>query len=297
MKKIRKAVIPAAGMGTRFFPATRVVPKEMLPVIDTPMIQYVIEEAVASGIEDVILVVSTQKESIQRYFSYQLGFEAWMQQAGKDFLAEKSRQLGEMCNLILVHQKEPLGLGHAVWCARPVIGDEPFAVLLGDEIMTGAVPVTQQLAHQFEEAGASVIGLHEVPDEEVSRYGIATGFWPHPDLMRIERMVEKPRPEDTPSRWAIPGRYVLSDAIFRCLEETKPGKGGEIQLTDAMQMLLRQEPFFGFKFKGVRHDTGDKLGWLRTNLLFALERPELREGVQALIQDLAQDGTGQRVGL
>lgn len=283
-KKVRKAVIPAAGLGTRFLPATKSIPKEMIPIVDIPMIQYIVEEAVRAGIEDIVLITARGKEAIANHFDYNYELEDTSDKRGKKELAELSRKLGDMCNLICVRQKNPAGLGHAVLCAEPVIGNEPFAILLGDDMIDSDVPCTKQLTDLYDQHGASVVGVMEVPEADVSKYGIVGGKMLSPDLMHVDRMVEKPAPKDAPSRFAIPGRYVLSPEIFNCIRDTKPGKGGEIQLTDALQMLAQREKLLAYKFKGTRYDTGDKLGFIDATLAFALRRPELAPGVRELLK-------------
>lgn len=285
-KKIRKAVIPAAGLGTRFMPATRAIPKEMIPIIDIPMIQYIVEEAVRSGIEDVILVTARHKDAIENHFDHNYELEDRLTRSGKHELAEASKKLASMCNLISVRQKNPMGLGHAVLSAASVVGDEPFAVILGDDLIDSQIPCTRQLADIFAAEGSSVVGVMEVPQAEVSKYGIVApkGKPLRPKLHEVSGLVEKPAPADAPSRLAIPGRYVLTPTIFDCLRETKPGKGGEIQLTDALAMLAVRERLLAFEYEGTRYDTGDRLGYLDATIAFALRRPELAEGVRALLR-------------
>lgn len=284
MGKIRKAVIPAAGLGTRFLPATKAIPKEMIPIIDTPMIQHIVEEAVRAGIEDIVLVTARHKESIENHFDYNYELDDTLDKKGKKDLLEVSRSIGKMCNLISIRQKNPMGLGHAVLCAAPIIGDEPFAVLLGDDLIDSKVPCTRQLADIYERDNASVVGVMEVPASEVNKYGIVGGQMLNPRLMHVDRLVEKPAEKDAPSRFAIPGRYVLSPAIFKCLRETKPGKGGEIQLTDALQLLAQREKLYAYQFEGTRYDTGDRLGFIDATLAFALRRPDLAPGVREIMK-------------
>lgn len=281
--KIKKAVIPAAGLGTRFLPATKAIPKEMIPIVDVPMIQHIVEEAVRAGIEDVILVTARGKESISDHFDYNYELEDTLQKKGKDDLYELSHSIGRLCNLISIRQKVPMGLGHAVLAAAPIVGREPFAVLLGDDLIDSKIACTRQLADIYEREGASVVGVMEVPPAEVSKYGIVGGKMLDPRLMHVERLVEKPSPSDAPSRFAIPGRYVLSPTIFECLRQTKPGKGGEIQLTDGLQLLAERERLLAYQFDGTRYDTGDRLGFIDATLAFALKRPELAPGVRAIM--------------
>jgi UTP--glucose-1-phosphate uridylyltransferase len=282
--QIRKAVIPAAGLGTRFLPATKAIPKEMIPIVDVPMIQYIVEEAVRSGIEDVILITARHKEAIENHFDSNYELEDMMDRKQKSDLAELSRSIGKMCNLISIRQKNPMGLGHAVLCAAPAVGNEPFAILLGDDLIDSQVPCTKQLMEIYAREKASVVGVMEVPAEDVSKYGIVGGKQLGPKLMHVERLVEKPDPRQAPSRLAIPGRYVLTPAIFQILRETKPGKGGEIQLTDALQVLAQQEKLLAYQFEGDRYDTGDRLGFIDATLTFALRRPELAAGVRELLK-------------
>jgi UTP--glucose-1-phosphate uridylyltransferase len=282
--KIRKAVIPAAGMGTRFLPATKAIPKEMIPIVDIPMIQHIVEEAVRAGIEDIILITARGKEAIENHFDYNYELEDTLDKRAKKELAEVSRRIGNLCNLISIRQKNPMGLGHAVLCAEPAIGREPFAILLGDDLIDSAVPCTRQLCDIYEREQCSVVGVMEVPASEVNKYGIVGGKMINPRLMHVDRLIEKPAPKDAPSRFAIPGRYVLSPAIFDCLRETKPGKGGEIQLTDGLQLLAQREKLLAYQYEGTRYDTGDRLGFIDATLAFALRRPELASGVREMME-------------
>lgn len=283
-RKVRKAVIPAAGLGTRFLPATKAIPKEMIPIVDVPMIQHIVEEAVRAGVEDVILITARHKESIENHFDYNYELEDTLQKKEKHDLYEISRAVGNMCNLISIRQKTPMGLGHAVLTAAPAVGDEPFAVLLGDDLIDSEVPCTRQLIDIYESQNASVVGVMEVPQNDVSKYGIVGGKMKDARTMEVDFLVEKPAPEDAPSRFAIPGRYVLSPAIFQCLRETKPGKGGEIQLTDGLQLLAKREKLLAYQFDGTRYDTGDRLGFIDATLAFALKRPDLAPGVREIMK-------------
>jgi UTP--glucose-1-phosphate uridylyltransferase len=282
--RIRKAVIPAAGQGTRFLPGTKAIPKEMIPIVDTPMIQYIVEEAVRSGIEDIILITARHKEAIENHFDYNYELEDSLEKKQKNDLANLSRSIGRMCNLIAIRQKTPMGLGHAVLCAASAVGDEPFAILLGDDMIDSNVPCTRQLIDIYEQQNASVVGVMEVPADDVSKYGIVGGKMLNQRLMEVDRLVEKPSTKDSPSRFAIPGRYVLSPKIFECLRHTKPGKGGEIQLTDALQALAKEDRLLGYQFEGTRYDTGDRLGFIDATLAFALKRPELAGPVKELLR-------------
>lgn len=283
-KKVRKAVIPAAGLGTRFLPATKAIPKEMIPIVDVPMIQHIVEEAVRSGIEDVVLITARNKEAIENHFDFNYELEDTLDRKGKKDLADLSRSIGKYCNLIAIRQKNPMGLGHAVLCAEKVIGDEPFAVLLGDDLIDSSVPCIRQLVDVFEQEGASVVGVMEVPAEDTAKYGMVGGPMLRAGLMEVQKLVEKPAPADSPSRLAIPGRYVLSPTIFDCLRKTPPGKGGEIQLTDGLQLLAQRERLLAYQFDGVRYDTGDRIGFIDATLAFALRRPELAGEVRALLK-------------
>ncbi len=277
--KVRKAIIPAAGLGTRFLPATKAIPKEMIPIVDIPMIQYIVEEAVRAGIHDIVLVTARHKEAIENHFDYNYEIEDSLEKRQKSDLAEISRSIGKMCNLIAIRQKVPLGLGHAVLCAAPVIGNEPVAVLLGDDLIDAEVPCIQQLIEVYEKEDASVVGVMEVPKAEVCKYGIVGGKMLSSRLMHVHELVEKPAPEEAPSSLAIPGRYVLSPGIFDCLRQTRLGRGDEIQLTDGLQLLAEKEKLFAYQFEGLRYDTGDRLGFIEATLAFALKRKDLAKDV------------------
>jgi len=287
--RIKKAVIPAAGLGTRFLPVTKVVSKEMIPIIDKPMLHYIIEEAVQSGVEDIVLITSRHKEDLERYFDYNYELEDRLMKSGKVELAQSLRKIAESCNIICVYQKEPAGLGHAVGCARSVVGDDPFAVLLGDDLIDSKVPCTKQLISVYEEHGTSVVGVMEVAPQDVSKYGIVGGNSIGPRTLRVSSMVEKPKPDEAPSRFAIPGRYVVDAAIFDLIANTKPGKNGEIQFTDALLSLAQTRGLLAHQFEGDRYDTGDRLGYLDATLTFGLRRPELREGLLALMKKHLKD--------
>jgi UTP--glucose-1-phosphate uridylyltransferase len=284
-KPIRKAVIPAAGLGTRFLPATKAVPKELLPIVDTPTIQYIVEEAVAAGVRDVILICARGKDSIVDHFDLAAELEANLERTGKTELRKEMRRIAQMARVVTVRQQEPLGLGHAVLCAKALVGDEPFVVMLGDDIIDAKVPATRQLAQCWERHGLGTIALMEVPREETSMYGIAAGTALDARTTRIERLVEKPK-VDPPSNLAVIGRYVLPPRIFELLEQVKPGVGGEIQLTDALAMLAREEGLLGYRFEGDRYDAGDRLGYLKANIAFAMKRPELAGALRHYLQEL-----------
>lgn len=289
MKKVRKAVIPAAGLGTRFLPATKAIPKEMIPIVDIPMIQYIVEEAVASGIEEIILITGRNKQAIEDHFDFAFEVETTLDQKGNSELAEVSRKISRMCNIISIRQKNPLGLGHAVLCAEPAIGNEPFAVLLGDDLVDAAVPCTKQLIDVYEKYNASTVGVMEVLKSETFKYGIVSGDLIEKDIWKVNALVEKPKVEEAPSNLAIPGRYVLSPDIFDCLRRTKPGRGGEIQLTDALQILAKEKSLYAHAFKGDRYDTGDRVGFIDATLSFALRRPELKDSILKLLKKYIEE--------
>ena len=284
---VRKAVIPAAGLGTRFLPATKAVPKELLPIVDIPTIQYIVAEAVAAGVRDVIIVGARGKETIVDHFDVNRELEAHLARTGKTALRDEIRAIAKMASVISVRQQEPLGLGHAVLCAKDVVGDEPFVVMLGDDIIDAAVPGAKQLADCYARHGLGTIALMEVPREETAMYGIAAGTPVDARTVRIDRLVEKPK-KDPPSNLAVIGRYVLPARIFDILEGVKPGVGGEIQLTDALAVLAKEEGLLGYRFEGDRYDAGDRLGYLKANVAFALKRPELREGLLPWLREVAR---------
>ena len=289
--KVRKAVIPAAGLGTRFLPATKAVPKEMLPIVDKPTMQLVVEEAVGAGITDVIVINGRNKVSIEDHFDHAFELERTLRDRGKTDLAAAMERISTMVRLISVRQKQPLGLGHAVLCAREVVGDESFAVLLGDDLIDNeANPGIGQLIQVHEATGAGAIAIMEVPAGQEHMYGVVAGERDATGHMRIRDMVEKPK-ENPPSRWAIVGRYVLPPAIWPMLAHTTPGAGGEIQLTDALKELAASPAgLYGVVVEGTRHDAGDKVGYLRANLAYALKRPELRDAVLALCREMLEAG-------
>ena len=286
-RTIRKAVIPAAGLGTRFLPATKAVPKELLPIVDIPTIQYIVAEAVAAGVRDVILVCARGKDSIVDHFDIAAELEDRLEKAGKRELRQQMRDIARMANVITVRQQEPLGLGHAVLCARDVVGDEPFVVMLGDDIIDAAVPGAKQLADCYGRHGLGTIALMEVPREETAMYGVAAGRALDDGTIRVDRLVEKPK-QDPPSNLAVIGRYVLPPSIFEILEEVTPGVGGEIQLTDALAVLAREEGLLGYRFEGDRYDAGDRFGYLEANIMFAMKRPELAGPLRALMKELLE---------
>ena len=278
--RVRKAVLPAAGLGTRFLPATKAQPKEMLTVVDKPQIQYVVEECVASGIEHIIIITGKGKHSIEDHFDHAPALERFLEEKGKHDQAEMVRKISNMVQVSYTRQKEPLGLGHAVLVAKDLVGDEPFVVLLGDVLIPGKNPATKQLIDVYKATGTGVIAVEEVARERTQLYGIIDAQ-PAPlapfgeRLLRIRDLVEKPKPADAPSNLAITGRYLLPPAIFDCLERTKPGAGNEIQLTDAMRILAKEQGLWALIYEGISYDAGDKLGFLKATVEFALKRPDL----------------------
>ncbi|HTP24123.1 MAG TPA: UTP--glucose-1-phosphate uridylyltransferase GalU [Anaeromyxobacteraceae bacterium] len=285
-RSIRKAVIPAAGLGTRFLPATKAVPKELLPIVDTPTIQYIVAEAVAAGVRDVIIVSAKGKETIVDHFDVAKELEAHLARTGKTALRDEIHAIAKMASVVSVRQQEPLGLGHAVLCAKDLVGDEPFVVMLGDDIIDAETPGAKQLAECFNRHERGTVALMEVPREETHLYGIAAGQALDERTIRIDRIVEKPK-VDPPSNLAVIGRYVLPPRIFEILEQVEPGVGGEIQLTDALAVLARTEGLVGYRFEGNRYDAGDRLGYLKANIAFALKRKDLREPILAYLREVA----------
>ena len=277
--RVRKAVLPAAGFGTRFLPATKAIPKEILPLVDRPIIQYAVEEAVASGIEQIIIVISTGRSAIEDHFDSNPALDRWLEERGDIEMLRTIRRISEIGTVAFVHQREQLGLGHAVLVAKDLVGDEPFAVLLSDDVMlnpTGA-PVTKQLIDAHLAHRGSVIAVQRVPRSEVTRYGIVEPIHEEGRLVEIRDLVEKPTVDDAPSDLAVLGRYVLTPKIFDVLEQTSRGAGGEIQLTDAIRTLSSEQPVFGYQFDGVRHDAGTRIGWLKANIAVALESEDADE--------------------
>ncbi|WNS75214.1 UTP--glucose-1-phosphate uridylyltransferase GalU [Bacillus sp. DTU_2020_1000418_1_SI_GHA_SEK_038] len=279
MKKVRKAIIPAAGLGTRFLPATKEMPKEVLPIVDKPTIQYIVEEAIASGIEDIIIVTGKGKRAIEDHFDNALELEQNLLEKEKFDLLDKVRYSTNLADIHYIRQKEPKGLGHAVWCARNFIGNEPFAVLLGDDIVQSDTPCLRQLINQYEETHSSVIGVQQVPEEETHRYGIIDPESQNGRRYQVSNFVEKPKAGMAPSNLAIMGRYILTPEIFMFLDKQETGAGGEIQLTDAIQKLNEIQRVFAYDFEGQRYDVGEKLGFIQTTIEFALKYPDIREGV------------------
>lgn len=274
--KVRKAIIPAAGLGTRFLPATKAMPKEMLPIVDKPTIQYIIEEAVESGIEDIIIVTGKGKRAIEDHFDHSFELEQNLFDKGKFELLDEVQKASKLVDIHYIRQKEPKGLGHAIWCARKFIGNEPFAVLLGDDIVSAEKPCLKQMIELYERYNASILGVQTVPENEVHRYGIVDGNQHAERFYSVNHLVEKPKQEDAPSNLAIMGRYILNPRIFEILESQQPGAGGEIQLTDAIAGLNRHEAVYAYDFEGTRYDVGEKLGFIQTTLEFAMKREDLR---------------------
>lgn len=283
--KIRKAVIPAAGLGTRFLPATKAIPKEMIPIIDKPMIQHIVEECLEAGIDEIVLITARGKGAILDHFDYSFEVEETLRAKGKDALYQTSRAVGRMVNIVSIRQKQPLGLGHAVLCAKKVIGNEPFAVLLGDDLIVGKTPGIKQIMDVYDKYQSPVVALMDVAKEDTNKYGIVSGQKIDNKLYKIDTLIEKPQPDKAPSTLAIPGRYILTPRIFEILETVPAGASGEIQLTDALAVLAKEAPFYGYVFDGKRYDTGDKIGLIEATIAFALERPELREQTLKLLHE------------
>ncbi|HYE72210.1 MAG TPA: UTP--glucose-1-phosphate uridylyltransferase GalU [Blastocatellia bacterium] len=287
---MNKAVFPAAGLGTRFLPATKAQPKEMLPLVDKPLIQYVVEESISSGVSNIIIVTGRGKNAIEDHFDVSYELEKMLEERGKKDLLEIAHQVASLGNFAYIRQKQALGLGHAVLTAKELVGDEPFAVLLGDDIIDSDVPCLKQMLDVYEKYdGAPVVALQEVEGEAISRFGAIAGEEIEPNVFRIHNMVEKPRYQDAPSNLAIIGRYVLVPEVFDLIEQTPRGVGGEIQITDALRQLAQQRPFYGLRFKGRRHDAGDKLGFLQATVEFALKRDDLGGPFREYLKSLKLD--------
>lgn len=292
-KKVRKAVIPAAGLGTRFLPATKALAKEMLPIVDIPTIQYIVEEAVESGIEEVLIITNSNKHSMENHFDVNYELEERLRQSGKDVQVKMIRDIADLANIFYIRQKEPKGLGHAILCAKPFIGDEPFAILLGDDIVVNKTsePALKQLINVYNDKQSSVVGVQSVPETDVSKYGIIK---PDPEhtaegrLVKLTDMVEKPSLDQAPSRMAVLGRYVLTPEIFDLLKTQEKGAGGEIQLTDAIKRLMDRQAVYAYDFEGVRYDVGDKFGFIKATIDFALDREELRDDVVSYLKEVVE---------
>jgi UTP--glucose-1-phosphate uridylyltransferase len=288
VKRIHKVVIPAAGLGTRFLPATKAQPKEMLPLVDKPAIQHVVEEAVRAGLRDILIITGRGKRSLEDHFDRSFELEHYLEKAGRFELMKEMQSIAEMADIHYVRQAEPRGLGHAVAVARQHVGDEPFAVMLGDDIMIGGSTVLADMVALHERYGRSVIALKEFPRSEISAYGCAVPEAVDDTLVRIVNVVEKPKPEKAPSNLAVMGRYVFTPEIFDCLEQVRPGAGGEIQLTDAIALLLEHQTIYGYVFEDARYDIGDKLDYLRATVELAIDREDLGPTFRAFLADLVQ---------
>lgn len=287
---VKKAIIPAAGLGTRFLPATKAMPKEMLPIVDKPTIQYIVEEAIASGIEDIIIVTGKGKRSIEDHFDHAFELEDNLFKKEKYELLDQVKESSKV-DIHYIRQKEPKGLGHAIWCARKFIGNEPFAVLLGDDIVRSETPCLKQLINQFEKTQSSVIGVKEVPKSETFRYGIIDPEEGNGPSFQVKKLVEKPSVEKAPSNLAIMGRYILTPRIMDLLENQDIGAGGEIQLTDAIEKLNSMEQVYGYEFEGKRYDVGDKLGFIQTTIEMALEREDMRDELLVVLKNIMRQHT------
>ena len=285
-REITKAVFPAAGMGTRFLPATKASPKEMLPLVDKPLIQYVVEEAVASGIEEVVVVTGRGKRAIEDHFDVAFELEEDLRAKGKHKLLSEVQRIANLVTFCYIRQKKALGLGHAVLTAKRVVGEEAFAVLLGDDIIDAEVPALKQMMAVYQRYPSTILAIQKVPKSQTRNYGVIDGKRIEDGVYLVKDLVEKPQPEDAPSNLAIIGRYILTPGIFSALEQTKPGKGGEIQLTDGLRLLMEKEPIYAYEFKGVRHDAGDKLGFLKATVEFGLKNEEFGTEFRSYLQKL-----------
>jgi len=286
--KVRKAVIPVAGLGTRFLPATKAIPKEMLTIVDRPTIQYIVEEAVASGIEQVIFITSAGKSAIENHFDYDFHLDYVLKEKKKIALGEELNNISNLIDIVSVRQKKPLGLGHAIWTARHVVGDEPFMVMLGDDLVLSKTPCAKQMLDLFDEVQESIVAVQRVPEDQTYQYGIVEGVPIERERThRVKRMIEKPAPGTTDSDMAIIGRYILMPEIFDLLEKTTPGHGGEIQLTDALQALGKKRDMYAYEFNGTRFDAGDKMGYLKAILAYGMVHNKLGAELKAHIKELA----------
>lgn len=287
--KVKKAVIPAAGLGTRFLPATKAQPKEMLPIVDKPTIQYIIEEAVSSGIEEILIITGRNKRAIEDHFDKSVELEQELENNAKEELLSLVRDISNLANIYYIRQKEPKGLGHAISCARTFVGNEPFAVMLGDDVVDSETPCLKQLIDCYNEFKTSILGVQEVPREDVRKYGIVRGMHIEDRVYKVKDLVEKPKVEEAPSNIAILGRYIITPQIFEILENTRPGKGGEIQLTDALKTLISNEAMYAYNFEGRRYDVGDKLGFLEASVEFALKRDELKHSFMRYLLSIKEN--------
>lgn len=288
--KIKKAIFPVAGLGTRFLPATKAMPKEMLPVVDKPLIQYAVEEALSAGIEQIIFVTGRGKSALEDHFDHSFRLEQTLISKEKDDLLKQVQEIiPESGTIVYTRQNQPLGLGHAIWCARDIIGDEPFAVLLADDLIMSDTTVLGQMISKFERIRASVVAIEEVNKSETDKYGIIDGIEAGDDMVEIKGMIEKPKPENAPSNLAIIGRYILTPKIFELLGRQQRGAGGEIQLTDAMAVLLQDQPIYGYKFNGKRFDCGSKAGFLKANIAFALENADIKKELIPYLREISKE--------
>ncbi|MFJ5759276.1 UTP--glucose-1-phosphate uridylyltransferase GalU [Neobacillus sp. NPDC093182] len=295
MKRVRKAIIPAAGLGTRFLPATKAMPKEILPIVDKPTIQYIVEEAVASGIEDIIIVTGKGKRAIEDHFDNAMELEQNLIEKEKFDLLDKVKYATNLADIHYIRQKEPKGLGHAVWCARNFIGNEPFAVLLGDDIVQSDTPCLKQLINQYEDTYSSVIGVQTVSDSDTHRYGIIDPSSQEGRRYQVSNFVEKPKPGTAPSNLAIMGRYILTPEIFMFLDRQEKGAGGEVQLTDAIQKLNEIQRVFAYDFEGTRYDVGEKFGFVKTTIEFALQHEDLHDDMIDYLKNLVSSLDKEKV--
>lgn len=286
-QKIKKAIIPAAGLGTRFLPATKAQPKEMLPIVDKPTLQYIIEECVASGIEEILIITGRNKKSIEDHFDKNIELELELEKSNKQDMLEMVREISDMVNIHFIRQKEPRGLGHAILCAKSFVGNEPFAVLLGDDVVyNDNKPCLKQLIDCYGEYKTSVLGVQKVADENVDKYGIVSGIQIEDRVYKVKNLIEKPSVDEAPSNIAILGRYIITPKIFEILENTAPGKGNEIQLTDGLLKLIEEEAMYAYDFEGRRYDVGDKLGFLEATVEYAMRREDLREDFREYLQSI-----------
>jgi UTP--glucose-1-phosphate uridylyltransferase len=288
---VKKAVIPAAGLGTRFLPATKAQPKEMLPIVDKPTIQYIIEEAVASGIEEILIITGRNKRAIEDHFDKSVELEMDLRNKQKDDLLGIVEEISNMANIYYIRQKEPKGLGHAISCAKTFVGNEPFAVMLGDDVVDSEVPCLKQMIDIYDEYKTTILGVQEVNKKDVNKYGIIAGKFIEDRIYKVKGLVEKPRVNEAPSNIAILGRYIISPQIFDILETTIPGAGGEIQLTDALKELLKSEAMYAYNFVGRRYDVGDKLGFLEATVEFALKRDDIKQDFMKYLLNLAKNNS------
>lgn len=281
---IRKAVFPAAGLGTRFLPATKAIPKEMLPLVDKPLIQYTVEEAKASGLDEIVVITGSAKKAIEDHFDSSYELETTLRNKGKKEMLDLVESISELMDFSYTRQKEPLGLGHAIHCAKHLVNKEPFAVILGDDIIDSRVPALKQMINVFNKFRGTIVAVQRVPKKEAHLYGVIKGEEIAPRVYRVTDLVEKPK--NPPTNLAIIGRYILTPGIFEAIEETKPGRGGEIQLTDSIKKLLKDEPVYAFEFEGDRFDAGDKLGFLKATVTLALKHPEVKRGFKRFLKTL-----------